>query len=269
MLGRRHPRGLARMVGLHAAAATAGLAGPLLLGALVQSVAGRHDAARTSTRSCSCSPPACSRRPGFTFLARRASFVLSERMFAELREDFMRRVLALPLSTVERAGTGDLISRTTADVDALARTIRFARARDADRGGDDAADGGRGGLGQPARRAALRRRRARALGRHALVPPLRARPATSGSAPPTPRSAAPSARRWRAAARSRPSVCARSASRRIDADLAEAYRAERRTLYLRTMWFPQRRVRLRDPGRGRARLGRVARLGRAVPRSAR
>ena len=38
----------------------------------------------------------------------------------------MRRVLALPLSTVERAGTGDLISRTTADVDALTRTIRFA-----------------------------------------------------------------------------------------------------------------------------------------------
>ena len=47
-------------------------------------------------------------------------------MFAELRDDFMRRVLALPLSTVERAGIGDLVSRTTADVDALARTIRFA-----------------------------------------------------------------------------------------------------------------------------------------------
>ena len=49
--------------------------------------------------------------------------MLSEKMFAELREDFMRRVLRLPLSTVERAGTGDLVSRTTADVDALARTI--------------------------------------------------------------------------------------------------------------------------------------------------
>ena len=38
----------------------------------------------------------------------------------------MRQVLALPLSDVERAGTGDLVSRTTADIDALARTIRFA-----------------------------------------------------------------------------------------------------------------------------------------------
>ena len=62
----------------------------------------------------------------FTWTARRASFVVSERIFAELREDFMRRVLSLPLSTVERAGTGDLVSRTTADVDSLARTIRFA-----------------------------------------------------------------------------------------------------------------------------------------------
>src|SRR3712207_6885779 len=54
------------------------------------------------------------------------SFVLSERVFAELLEDFMRRVLALPLSTVDRAGTGDLVSRTTADVDSLALTFRFA-----------------------------------------------------------------------------------------------------------------------------------------------
>src|SRR4029079_19811297 len=61
-----------------------------------------------------------------TWFARRSSFILSERIFADLREDFMRRVLALPLSTVERAGTGDLVSRTTADVDALAGTIRFA-----------------------------------------------------------------------------------------------------------------------------------------------
>ena len=61
-----------------------------------------------------------------TWFARRASFVLSEQMFAELREDFMHRVLALPLSTVERAGTGDLVSRTTADVAAMERTVRFA-----------------------------------------------------------------------------------------------------------------------------------------------
>ena len=124
-LGRRHRRGLAGMVALHAAAAAAGLAGPLLLGSLVQSVVDG------TTRSHI--DQIVLLLAGFlvvetviTWFARRASFVLSERIFAELREDFMRRVLGLPLSTVERAGTGDLVSRTTADVDSLARTVRFA-----------------------------------------------------------------------------------------------------------------------------------------------
>jgi ABC-type multidrug transport system fused ATPase/permease subunit len=124
-LGRHHRRGLVGMVGLHAAAAAAGLAGPLLLGNLVQSVE------EGTTRSHV--DQIVLLLAGFlvaetvlTWFARRASFVLSERIFAELREDFMRRVLGLPLSTVERAGTGDLVSRTTADVDSLARTVRFA-----------------------------------------------------------------------------------------------------------------------------------------------
>ena len=124
-LGRGHRRGLAGMIALHAAAAAAGLAGPLLLGALVQSVE------EGTTRSHV--DQIVLLLAGFlvvetvlTWFARRASFVLSEQIFAELREDFMRRVLGLPLSTVERAGTGDLVSRTTADVDSLARTVRFA-----------------------------------------------------------------------------------------------------------------------------------------------
>jgi ABC-type multidrug transport system fused ATPase/permease subunit len=124
-LGRAHRRGLVGVIALHAAAAAAGLAGPALLGALVQSV---HDG--TTRRHVDTLVFALAAfllvQTVVTWFARRASFVLSERIFAELREDFMRRVLALPLSTVERAGTGDLVSRTTADVDALARTIRFA-----------------------------------------------------------------------------------------------------------------------------------------------
>ena len=47
-------------------------------------------------------------------------------MFAELRENFLSKLLNLPLSTVERAGTGDLLARTTADMEALAYTVRFA-----------------------------------------------------------------------------------------------------------------------------------------------
>ena len=113
------------VLGLHGLAAVAGLAGPRLLGGLVQAV---EDGTTTSHID-----SVVGLLAGFvlaqtilTWFARRASFVLSEQVFARLREDFMSRVLALPLSTVERAGTGDLVSRTTADVDSLARTVRFA-----------------------------------------------------------------------------------------------------------------------------------------------
>ncbi len=61
-----------------------------------------------------------------SFLARRRSYVLGETIFAQLREGFLESVLALPLAEVERAGTGDLLSRTTNDIEALARTVRFA-----------------------------------------------------------------------------------------------------------------------------------------------
>ena len=125
ILARRHRGGLARVVALHgAAAAAASPARPCSAASSRPSRKARR--LPTSTRSCSSSPPSCSRRRSLTWFARRASFVLSEQMFAELREDFMHRVLALPLSTVERAGTGDLVSRTTADVAAMERTVRFA-----------------------------------------------------------------------------------------------------------------------------------------------
>ena len=122
---RRYRRALAVVLGLNALAALAGLVGPFLLGVLVQAV---DDGTTTGIRR------PRDRRAGrvrdrpdhLTWFARRSSFVLSEQVFARLREDFMRQVLALPLSVVERAGTGDLVSRTTADVDTLARTVRFA-----------------------------------------------------------------------------------------------------------------------------------------------
>ena len=125
LLARRHRGALARTIALHAAAAAAGLAGPPILGRLVEAV--RNGTTRGHVdRVVLVLAGFLVAQTILTWLARRASFVLSEKMFAELREEFMNRVLGLPLSTVERAGTGDLISRTTADVDALTRTIRFA-----------------------------------------------------------------------------------------------------------------------------------------------
>src|SRR5918995_2499833 len=124
-LFRRHRRALGAVLGLHALAAVAGLAGPRLLGELVQAVKDGTTTAHID-RVVALLAVFVVAQTVLTWFARRASFVLSEEVFARLREDFMGRVLALPLSTVERAGTGDLVSRTTADVDALARTVRFA-----------------------------------------------------------------------------------------------------------------------------------------------
>lgn len=45
-------------------------------------------------------------------------------VLARTREDFVAHVLRLPVSTVEAAGTGDLLSRATTDVDRLDDTVR-------------------------------------------------------------------------------------------------------------------------------------------------
>jgi ABC-type multidrug transport system fused ATPase/permease subunit len=55
---------------------------------------------------------------------RRMGYRLGERAAARLRESFIDRVLRLPLGTVERAGTGDLATRTSGDVGAVAELLR-------------------------------------------------------------------------------------------------------------------------------------------------
>lgn len=121
---RRHGHALAGVVGLHALAAVAALGGPWLLGVLVDAVAAGTTTARVDRVALALA--------GFVLaeavlvrVAHRGALVLGERVFAELREAFMSRVTTLPLSAVERAGTGDLVSRTTNDVDALQWTVRF------------------------------------------------------------------------------------------------------------------------------------------------
>ncbi|MES9543144.1 ABC transporter transmembrane domain-containing protein [Actinomadura sp. NPDC000600] len=119
----RHPRDLAAVLGLHALAAATGLVTPRLLGALVEDVRdGRADIDTTGLAIA-----------GFVILqgvliryAYLASAKLGERVLAELREEFVDRVLALPLSTVERAGTGDLVTRASRDVDTLSTSVRYA-----------------------------------------------------------------------------------------------------------------------------------------------
>lgn len=124
-LMRRHPRGLAAALGLHALAAAAGLAGPRLLGDLVEGISQGTSTATVDRIAVTIAGFVVAQSVLVRF-AHLASARLGERVLAELREEFVDRILAIPLSTVERAGTGDLLTRTSRDVSALSRTVRFA-----------------------------------------------------------------------------------------------------------------------------------------------
>ena len=124
-LFRRHPRVLGGAVGLHVLAAVAGLVGPRLLGELVERI--QHDAeVRVIDRLALTIAGFVVLQAVLIRFAHLASARLGEGVLASLREEFVERVLALPLSTVERAGSGDLLTRTTRDVDALSRCMRLA-----------------------------------------------------------------------------------------------------------------------------------------------
>jgi len=121
---REHRRSLASVMGLHALAAVAALAAPRIVGLLVDDVT-------TGTTTSAIDKLAVILALSvvvqtiLTWAGRRSAFRMGEDIFAQLREQFMDRVVSLPLSTVERAGTGDLVSRTTNDVEALSRVVRF------------------------------------------------------------------------------------------------------------------------------------------------
>ena len=124
-LFRRNPRALGLAVGLHVVAAIAGLAGPRLLGDLVEAIR-HHDQVDVIDRLAATIAGFVVLQAVLVRFAHLASARLGERVLANLREEFVERVLSLPLSTVERAGSGDLLTRTTRDVDALSRCVRFA-----------------------------------------------------------------------------------------------------------------------------------------------
>lgn len=119
----RHPRDLAGVLALHALAAVTGLVAPWLLGALVEDVRdGRADIDTTGLAIAAF----VILQGVLTRYAYLSSAKLGERVLAELREEFVDRVLALPLSRVERAGTGDLVTRASRDVDTLSTSVRYA-----------------------------------------------------------------------------------------------------------------------------------------------
>ena len=122
---RKQGRAAGGVLALYALAGVAGLAGPRLLGEIVGAV--QHGTTRAHIdRVAMVLGVFVVAQAVLVRLARYASSVIAEGIFADLREEFLRKVISLPLSTVERAGTGDLLTRMTSDVDAMSRSVRFA-----------------------------------------------------------------------------------------------------------------------------------------------
>ncbi|AJF63940.1 ABC transporter ATP-binding protein [Streptomyces vietnamensis] len=122
---RRHRRAFALLIGVNAVAVTASMAGPYLLGSVVDGLA---DGARDLhlERTVALFAVALLVQTVFTRLVRLRGAMLGEEMLADLREDFLVRAVGLPPGVLERAGAGDLLSRITTDVDRLANAMREA-----------------------------------------------------------------------------------------------------------------------------------------------
>jgi ABC-type multidrug transport system fused ATPase/permease subunit len=120
---RRHHRAFLAVILLQGVATGAGLVGPAVLGRLVDAYARR--AARPDLAPALAAFAASVAVDAlFMALSRARSARLGETLLAEIREAFMAAAVALPLGTVELAGSGELVSRATTDVDRLADSAR-------------------------------------------------------------------------------------------------------------------------------------------------
>ncbi|MFE4328871.1 ABC transporter ATP-binding protein [Streptomyces sp. NPDC056831] len=122
---RRHRRPFTVLISFNAIAVIASIVGPYLLGGLVEDLSdGVFDL--HLERTAGVFALALIVQTVFTRMMRLRSAMLGEEMLADLREDFLVRSVGLPPGVLERAGTGDLLSRITTDIDRLANAMREA-----------------------------------------------------------------------------------------------------------------------------------------------
>ncbi|MFJ7156436.1 ABC transporter ATP-binding protein [Streptomyces sp. NPDC101118] len=122
---RRHRRAFVTLVTVNAVAVVASLVGPYLLGRVVDDLAAGARELHLG-RVGVLFAAALAVQTVFTRMVRLRGAMLGEEMLADLREDFLVRSVGLPPGVLERAGTGDLLSRITTDVDRLANAMREA-----------------------------------------------------------------------------------------------------------------------------------------------
>nr|WTB29590.1 ABC transporter ATP-binding protein/permease [Streptomyces sp. NBC_00830] len=124
-LMRRHRKPFAVLISVNAVAVIASIVGPYLLGGLVEDLS-NGGADLHLERTAAVFAFALVVQTVFTRMMRLRSAMLGEEMLADLREDFLVRSVGLPPGVLERAGTGDLLSRITTDIDRLANAMREA-----------------------------------------------------------------------------------------------------------------------------------------------
>ncbi|WP_405402006.1 ABC transporter ATP-binding protein [Streptomyces sp. NBC_01104] len=118
-------RAFAAVIALNALAAAAGLVGPWLLGRIIDEVRAGSGVAAVDRLALAVLVFALAQ----LLLVRWAACLghrFGERTLARIREQFTDRALALPAAAVERAGTGDLMTRGTTDVATVGATLRDA-----------------------------------------------------------------------------------------------------------------------------------------------
>jgi ABC-type multidrug transport system fused ATPase/permease subunit len=116
-------RELGAVIGLYFAATTAGLIPPRLLGSIVTDVQHGAAASRIDVLAAWIAAALVAQSVLIRFGAL-AGARLGEALLARFREDFVEGVLGLPLSVVERAGSGDLMTRSSRDVNSLSLAAR-------------------------------------------------------------------------------------------------------------------------------------------------
>ncbi|MDT0381161.1 ABC transporter ATP-binding protein [Streptomyces sp. DSM 42041] len=124
-LMRRHRRAFTTLVVVNAVAVTASMVGPYLLGGVVEDLSSGSGDLHPG-RTVALFAVALVVQAFFVRLVRLRGAMLGETMLADLREDFLVRSVALPPGVLERAGTGDLLSRITTDIDRLSNAMREA-----------------------------------------------------------------------------------------------------------------------------------------------
>ncbi|MGG7465595.1 ABC transporter ATP-binding protein [Plantibacter sp. YIM 135347] len=119
---RAHLRRFVGMLSLHALTVGLTVLSPLLFGLLLDTLTGTQSADVGLLFVGICA--ALLARTLFTWLSQRSSFGFGEAVFSQLRDETITGIVKLPMRTVEEASRGDVLSRTSNDIDAVSDGVR-------------------------------------------------------------------------------------------------------------------------------------------------